>query len=111
MSVIKRLQKRRAYRHQINGEEILIRSLLTSEFDLVMEIRDDGESLGAAIGFGLLNEDQSAAFTRHPDESVKQFGQRVLRELDLPGDTRRELSEKILSLTVSGPDVDALVKK
>lgn len=110
MSVVQKLRKRRAYTVTIAGESVLIRSLLNSEFDAIMEFRDENESIGAAIGFGLLNDDETPAFTRLTDESSKAFGGRVLKDLDVPLDTRKELSDKILKLTVEGPTVEKLEK-
>lgn len=110
MSVVQKLRKRRAYPVAIAGETVMIRSLLNSEFDAIMEFRDENESIGAAIGYGLLNDDESPAFTLATGENAKTFGARVLTELDVPLDTRKELSDKILKLTVEGPSVEKLEK-
>lgn len=110
MSVIDKLRKRRAYEMPIAGETVKVRSLLNSEFDEIRKISDDIESIGAAIGFGLLNEDSTQAIVRNADETIKQFGARVLATLDLPTDTQKELSDKIMDLTVKGPAVEKLAK-
>lgn len=102
MSVIDRLRKRRKYPVIIDGETINIRALLDSEIDTVSEFQNDDESIGFAIGYGVLNDDGTMAFTPHDGESPKQFGGRVLAELDMPSDTKAEISEKIMKLS-KGP--------
>ena len=110
MSVIERLRKRRFYPIDLDGQTIHIRAMLDSELKAVAEFRDDDESVGFAIGCALLNEDKSAAFVRAADETSKQFGARVLEELDLPSDTKAEITGKILKLS-NGPLKDDELKK
>ena len=110
MSVIDRLRKRRFYPVTIDGETIHIRALLDSELKVVSEFQNEDESIGYAIGCSLVNEDQSAAFVRLGDESPKQFGARVLSEIDLPSDTKAELTSKILKLSNGPPSIDDLKK-
>lgn len=102
MSVIDKLRKRRFYPVAIDGETVHIRALLDSELKTVTEFQNEDESVGFAIGKSVLNEDSSAAFVQLADESPKQFGQRVLTEIDLPSDTKAELTSKILKLS-NGP--------
>lgn len=101
MSVIDRLRKRRAYPVSIDGETIKIRAMLESELKLASEFRDDDESIGYAIGCAVLNDDGSQVFTSNM-ETPKEFGARVLLALDLPSDTKAELTSKILKLS-QGP--------
>jgi len=101
VSVIERLRKRRSYPVEIDGETIKIRALLESELKAVAEFRDDDESIGYAIGCAILNEDGSQLFTLDM-ETPKEFGARVLLCLDLPSDTKAELTTKILKLS-QGP--------
>lgn len=110
MSVIDKLRKRRAYPVTIGDEKVTVRSLLESEIDLLNSISGDAESYGVAIGCGLLEEDGSAAFTRAADEDAKAFGGRVLKSIDMPTDTKKELGDKIMSLTINGPSVEKLEK-
>lgn len=110
MSVIDRLRKRRFYPIDIEGETIHIRALLDSELQAVVEFRDNDESVGFAIGCALLNEDKSAAFVLSADETSKQFGARVLKELDLPSDTKAEITGKILKLSNGPLKADELKK-
>lgn len=102
MSVIDRLRKRRFYPFEILGEVIHLRALLDSELKTVSEFRNEDESIGFAVGCALINEDQSPVFMKSADESPKQFGARVLTEIDLPSDTKAELTSKILKLS-NGP--------
>lgn len=102
MSVIDRLRKRRAYPVSIDGEEIKIRALLESELKAVSDFRDDDESIGFAIGCSVLDADGSQMFMAKQGESPKEFGGRILAELDLPSDTKAELTSKILKLS-QGP--------
>jgi len=105
VSVIDRLRKRRSYPIEIDGDTIKIRALLQSELKLASEFRDDDESIGYAIGCAVLNDDGSQAFTpliKEVNESPKEFGARVLAELDMPSDTKAELTQKIMKLS-QGP--------
>lgn len=110
MSVIERLRKRRFYPIEIMGETIHIRAMLDSELKQVSEFQSEDESIGYAIGCALLNEDQSPAFAQQPEETAKEFGARVLRELDLPSDTKAELPDKILRLSRGPLSADELKK-
>jgi hypothetical protein len=110
MSVIDRLRKRRFYPVEIMGEVVHIRALLDSELKTVSEFQNEDESIGFAIGCAVLNEDQLAAFTRSAEESPKQFGARVLAEIDLPSDTKAELTNKILKLSNGPPSAEDLKK-
>lgn len=107
---IERLRKRRAYPVSLEGEEVLIRALLTSEAAELMAIKDDAESFGFALGCALVNDDRSPVFTRQPNESPIEFGSRVLAEIDLPTDTRAELTEKILALSNGPKSLEQAVK-
>jgi hypothetical protein len=110
MSVIDRLRKRRFYPVEIDGEKIHIRAMLDSELKAVSDFRDQDESVGYAFGCSLVNEDSTAVFTRLTDESPQQFGARVLAEIDLPSDTKAELTSKILKLSNGPPSADDLKK-
>lgn len=110
MSVIDRLRKRRFYPVTIDGEVVHIRAMLDSELKAVADFRDQDESVGFAFGCSLVNEDKSPVFTRLPEESPKQFGGRVLAEIDLPSDTKAELTNKILKLSNGPPEADDLKK-
>lgn len=109
-SVAEKIRRRRFYPVVIDGETIHLRALLNSELTTVQTFRTEDESVGYAIGCSLLNEDQTPVFVPTPDESAKQFGGRVLVELDLPTDTRAELVEKILKLSNGPASQDALEK-
>jgi hypothetical protein len=102
MSVIDKLRKRRKYPIEIDGETINIRALRDSEIDTVTEFQNDDESIGFAIGYGVLNDDGTPAFSPLDGESPKEFGGRVLDEIDMPSDTKAEISEKIMKLS-KGP--------
>lgn len=102
MSVIDRLRKRRKYPVEIDGDTVHIRALLESELKIASDFRDDDESIGYAIGCAVLNDDGSQVFVMESAESSKQFGARVLAELDMPSDTKAELTTKILKLS-QGP--------
>lgn len=108
--VIAKLRKRRFYPVDIDGEKIHLRALLDSEHKEVESFTYETESFGFAIGCCLMNEDGTPVFTRVPDEDAKTFGARVLTELDLPDDTRSELSKAILKLQTGPPTIEALVK-
>tara|TARA_R110000868_G_scaffold25944_1_gene100510 strand:- start:2169 stop:2504 length:336 start_codon:yes stop_codon:yes gene_type:complete len=110
MSVIDRLRKRRFYPVTIDGEVIHIRALLDSELKTVSAFQNEDESIGFAIGCSLINEDKSDVFTIAADESAKQFGARVLAEINLPSDTKAELTSKILKLSNGPPSAEDLKK-
>lgn len=110
MSVISKLTKRRFYPFQIDGETIHLRSMLSSELDTVQKFRDDDESLGFMIGCCVLNENGSAEFIKTETETAKEFGARILAEIDLPLDTRTELINKIIGLSNGPPSQEKLIK-
>ena len=49
-------------------------------------------------------------FTSHAEETPQQFGWRVLKELDLPDDTKAELIQKIVKLSSGPPELEKIVK-
>lgn len=110
MSVIDRLRKRRFYPVTIDGEVIHIRALLCSELTVVETFKNEDESIGFVIGCAVVNEDGSAAFKREPDEPAKVFGAGVLAQIDLPTDTKAELTSKILKLSDGPPKPEDLKK-
>lgn len=110
MSVANTLRKRRFWPVVIDGETIHIRALLMSEIHTVDAFRDEEESVGYVLGCTLLNEDKSPAYTPSADESPKQFGARVMADLDLPLDTKSELLAKISKLSDGPPKPDDLKK-
>jgi hypothetical protein len=81
-----------------------------SERTAVESFRTEDESTGFAIGRCLLNEDGSEVFTQAEAESPKEFGARVLAEMDLPEDTKAELIGKIVRLSNGPPELEAVVK-
>lgn len=110
MSVISKLTKRRFYPFQIDGETIHLRSMLSSELAAVQEFRNEDASIGFTIGCAVLNEDGSAVFTKSVEETAKEFGSRILSEIDLPLDTRTELINKIIGLSNGPPSQEKLIK-
>jgi hypothetical protein len=101
MGVLDRLRKRRKYPVEIAGEEVFIRAMSQDEFSRSMALQGEEESYGMAIGFGLLDEGgESPLFVQQEGEGDKEFGRRVLDETGFPTDTRAELSEKILKLSL-----------
>ena len=107
---IERLRKRRCYPIEIDGETINVRALLTSEQTELMKIKDHDESFGYAIGCALVNDDRSPVFMQTADETAVDFGARVLAEIDLPTDTRAELTDLILKLTAGPKSLENAVK-
>jgi hypothetical protein len=73
--------------------------LTFSELAEVEPFNQTEDSIGFAIGCGLLNDDDSPAMVRQAGESAQAFGARVLTELDLPGDTKLDLSAAIMRAT------------
>lgn len=110
MSVMSKLTKRRFYPFQIDGETIHLRAMLSSELDTVQKFRDDDESLGFMIGCCVLNENGLADFIKTDTETPKDFGARILSEIDLPLDTRTELINKIIGLSNGPPSQEKLIK-
>lgn len=110
MSVIERLQKRRAYPVSIDGDVIHIRALRASELAVASGFQNDDESIGFVIGYGVVNDDGSQAILQVEGETAKDFGARVLSTLDLPLDTRSEITSKIMKLS-NGPLSEDELKK
>jgi hypothetical protein len=108
--VADRIRKRRFYPVEIAGEKVHIRGMKHSERNTAEAFRDHDESVGFAIGCCLLNDDGSEVFTRAAEESPKDFGGRVLKELDLPDDTKAELIQKIVKLSSGPPELEKIVK-
>lgn len=108
-SVVERLRKRRFYPVPIDGQEVHVRALLESECTELKPFGNEDSSFGFVIGCGLLNEDKAPVFTRLPDEDPEAFGERVLAEMDLPNDTRAELTMAILRLA-QPPSRESLIK-
>tara|TARA_R110000822_G_scaffold66972_3_gene163418 strand:+ start:419 stop:763 length:345 start_codon:yes stop_codon:yes gene_type:complete len=106
-SVIERLQRRRHYPIDIDGDDVFVRSLTKAERGLCEPFRDDEASIGYAIGVALVSEYGAPVFTATADESPLAFGNRVLDELQLPDDTRSQLVTAILKLS-NGPTADQL---
>lgn len=110
MSVINIVRKRRMWPVDIGGETIHLRALLMSELQTVEPFRDEDESVGYVIGCSLVNQDASPVYIISPDETPKQFGARVLSDLDLPLDTKSELLTKISKLSNGPPSIEDLKK-
>ena len=106
-SVIERLQRRRHYPIDIDGEKVFVRSMKRPEREACESFKDDEYSLGFAIGVALVSESGSPVFHQTDSESAREFGERVLSELDLPDDTRSQLVNAILKLS-NGPTADQL---
>lgn len=108
--VIDKLRKRRFYPVTIGGETVHIRGMVFAEHKEVESFGDSAESWGYAIGCCLLNEDGTLVVSRQADESAKDFGARVLAELNLSDDTRGELIASIVKLSNGPPKIEALAK-
>lgn len=110
VSVIDKLQKRRLYPVTIAGETVHVQALRHKEFARVLgDLQADDAAFGFTIGHGLLNDDGSTVFSQGAEESDKDFGDRVIDSLNLPTDTRAELTETILRLS-KGPTPEGLEK-
>ena len=85
----------------------MLRGLRQSELDRALAIKDRDESNGVVIGFGLLEDDKTQAFTHAELEGDIDFGARVLQQLDLTPGMQRHMIEKIGELTSTDPDPKA----
>lgn len=106
-SVVERLQKRRRYPIDIDGNDVFIRALKQSERDACEEFKNDEASLGFAIGIALMADNGEPEFTQSKEETAIEFGNRVLDTLQLPDDTRSQLVNAILKLS-NGPTAEQL---
>ena len=106
-SVIERLQKRRRYPIEIDGETVFIRSLKQAERDACEQFKNEESSLGYAIGIALMADNGEPMFTQSADEPAIDFGDRVLTTLDMADDTRSQLVNAILKLS-NGPTAEQL---
>jgi hypothetical protein len=111
-SVIERLRKRRCYPILLDGEQIHIRALLTSELQTISSIAkgNDDSAIGFAFGCSVLHADGTQVFQRTATESDVEFGTKILVELDLPLDTKAELTGKIMRLSQGPIDHEQLKK-
>ena len=110
--MIEKLRKRRFYPVTIGDATVHLRGLLYSEHETAEEFGEAAESWGYAIGCCLMHDDGTEWFTRMVDvkETASDFGARVLRELDLPDDTRAELIAAIVKLSQGPPKIETLAK-
>jgi len=112
MSVLDRLRKRRCYTFAIGGQSVCLRALTHKEIELVSKFDDGSIGTSYIVGCCLLNEDESPAFVREPNESPEAFAKRVnqvLIESDLSTDTTSDLAAMAAKLSRGG-NVEALAK-
>lgn len=110
-SVIERLRKRQFCPVQVCGATVHVRGLTWSEWQRIEPIRNEGESNGVAIGWCLLNDDQTPVFTQGADEDLEAFGARVLESLDMEVGIGLMLAEKIIRVTQEPENLESLGKK
>jgi hypothetical protein len=109
--VIAKARRRQFYPVKIHEEFTAhFRAPNNSDRESLNDFNHDVESFGYLIGVCWLNEDGSTVFTHDPQESPKEFGARVLKEADLPEDTRSRMITAILKLAADPPDLDATIK-
>lgn len=109
-STIDRLRKRTKCPVRIGDETVYVRGLTYSEWNEIQPLREEAESNGIAIGWCLLADDGSAVFARKEGEALKDFGARVLTELDIEVGTGLYLAAKIIKVTQEPPDIEAVIK-
>lgn len=100
-SVIDRINKRAFYPLALpNGETVHVCGLRREIINEASAFREDEESVGFVIGYGLLNDDRSPVFTKLAGETAKEFGLRVLQSLGEMGpDVREAIVSKIFLCT------------
>jgi len=115
-SVIERLKKRAFYPFKlVNGETVHLRALTHNQLKAIRQFQGEDESIGYTIGCCLLEESGEPVFTplvSEINESPKEFGARVLSEIDFPLDVRESLTEFIFKLSTDPSDKahEAIVK-
>ena len=99
-SVIDRIKKRAYYPVKlVNGETVHVKALTRGEMTTASGFKDDPESVGYAIGIALLDDAGSPVFSIMQDETPKQFGARIMREVDFPPDIEDPLIDTIFKLS------------
>lgn len=102
MSVLKKIQKRRDYTLDIDGEPVRLRSMSFDDGLHLDSIEDPATRLYFALGCGLLDDDGKPAFTRNPEESPAQFAARVREStVDMRPDVMTDLHKTIVKITKS----------
>lgn len=110
MSVIARIQKRKAKTVDIDGEQIQVRSLAYLDGVEMDGIADAPQKAFYAIGMSLLDDEGQPAFTRAADESAVAFATRVQSELsEISTPVMKSLTAAITEATKT-PSVDAIAK-
>ena len=113
-SVIDRIKKRAFYAVKlVNGETVHVCGVLNKFLTEARTFSEDEESVGYLIGQGLVDDSGQKVFLKSEDESSKEFGARVLAELDGMGpDIRQEIIDAIfkVSYTPEKMKPDAIVK-
>jgi hypothetical protein len=85
---------------------------METEWLTAREFEQSDASLGYAIGMCWVLDTGEPIYNQQPDETSQEFGERVLREANLPTDTRTELAQAIVKLSqaVKPKTMDAMVK-
>ena len=104
------LRKRDFWPVDCLGDIIHFRTLRQSEIEELIPFRAEDESLGYALGCGMLQDDRSQVFTRNESETAKDFGARVLKQADLSSVMKARLTEVCIKLVVGTINHDDLKK-
>lgn len=110
MSVLKKIQNRRNFAVEVDGETVRLQSLSFDDGLQLHSLEDTHSKLFFALGCALLEDDGTRAIPREPDETPQQFSDRV-RELtqDMRGDVMTALHEAIAKIT-KPPAPETLIK-
>jgi len=112
-SVIDRIKKRAFYPFKmVNGETVHLKALTIGQLQSIEAFGSEHSANGYAIGHSLMDESGSVVFTQLAEESCRDFGTRVLSEIDMPLDVFHPIVEFIfkLSTTPSEHATEAIIK-
>lgn len=110
MSVLKKIQKRRNYTVDVDGEPVHLRSLSYSDAVAIDAVASASDKVFYALGCALLEDDGTPAIPRQPEETAQQYVDRVrVLTQDMQVEVMKQLSAAITKIT-KVPDGDAVVK-
>lgn len=106
MSVLSRIQKRRAYEMEFDGGKIRLRALTFDEIGASQKFASDPLGTMFVVGKALLEDDGSPAFTQG-EETDQAFAERI--KAGVATDIANEIMQMVIRVS-NGKSQDLLVK-
>lgn len=113
LSVVDRIRKRAFYPLVlVNGEKVHLRALTHQQLGVARESHEKDSAIGYVIGCSILEDNGDPVFVPEDSESPEQFGERVLKSVELGRDVQQQIVAKIFEITNEPEKVkaEAIVK-